>query len=84
MSIFDDFSTRCGDWLTGTGPMSDIVISSRIRLARNLSEFPFFTKADDGQRREVYRLLFDKISSSELGSRVVFVDMDEHRAAHRA
>ena len=29
------------EWLKGTGPNSDIVISSRIRLARNLDKVPF-------------------------------------------
>ena len=39
-----------GEWLRGTGPESDIVISSRIRLARNLAEFPFPHRADDAVR----------------------------------
>jgi len=30
----DDIANRCGEWLRGTGPESDIVMSSRIRLAR--------------------------------------------------
>jgi len=30
-----------GEWLTGDGPQSHIVISSRVRLARNLRNFPF-------------------------------------------
>ena len=35
---------RCGEWLRGSGPESDIVISSRIRLARNLANFPFIRR----------------------------------------
>ncbi len=30
-----------GEWLSGDGPQSHIVISSRVRLARNLRNFPF-------------------------------------------
>lgn len=37
------------EWLKGNGPNSDIVISSRIRLARNLSEAPFPHWADKAQ-----------------------------------
>jgi len=33
----DNIANRCGEWLRGTGPESDIVMSSRIRLARNLA-----------------------------------------------
>ncbi len=28
-----------GEWMRGTGPEAEIVISSRIRLARNLADF---------------------------------------------
>ena len=34
-----------GNWLTGDGPDNDIVISSRIRLARNLVGMPFPNRA---------------------------------------
>ena len=41
----DDLIKNTGEWLRGTGPHSNIVISSRIRLARNLSKTPFPNKA---------------------------------------
>lgn len=37
----NDLLNHTSEWLKGTGPNSDIVISSRIRLARNLNKFPF-------------------------------------------
>ncbi|MDD5692001.1 MAG: protein arginine kinase [Candidatus Omnitrophica bacterium] len=37
----NDLLNHTSEWLKGTGPNSDIVISSRIRLARNLSKYPF-------------------------------------------
>jgi protein arginine kinase len=36
-----DLWGQTGEWLKGTGPNSDIVMSSRIRLARNLAKYPF-------------------------------------------
>ncbi|KPK97048.1 MAG: hypothetical protein AMJ95_11135 [Omnitrophica WOR_2 bacterium SM23_72] len=36
-----DLLNHTSEWLKSTGPHSDIVISSRIRLARNLDKFPF-------------------------------------------
>lgn len=42
-----------GEWLRGSGPESDIVMSSRIRLARNLAQFPFLSRADDDTRSEI-------------------------------
>ncbi|MBN3523782.1 protein arginine kinase [Paenibacillus apiarius] len=41
------------DWMRGTGPDSDIVISSRIRVARNLSGLPFPLLATNQQSAEV-------------------------------
>jgi protein arginine kinase len=37
----NDLLQHTSEWLKGTGPNSDIVISSRIRLARNLDKLPF-------------------------------------------
>jgi protein arginine kinase len=37
----NDLINHSSEWLKGTGPNSDIVISSRIRLARNLDKIPF-------------------------------------------
>jgi len=39
------------------GPDADVVVSSRIRLARNIAGFPFVARATDAQRREVVDLI---------------------------
>ena len=52
-----DLSDKTGEWLRGTGKESDIVISSRIRLARNISGFPFLSRANLKQRKEIESLL---------------------------
>ena len=43
-------------WMEGSGPDADIVISSRIRLARNVRKLPFPPLASDEQREKVLRL----------------------------
>ena len=58
----DNLTHTSGEWLRGTGPESDIVISSRIRLARNLVAFPFTNRASAHQRAEIERLLRDRIA----------------------
>ena len=47
--------------LRGSGPQSEIVISSRIRLARNLAEFPFISRASQSDRTEIENILRDRI-----------------------
>ncbi|MCO6439132.1 MAG: protein arginine kinase [Phycisphaerae bacterium] len=59
----DDLINARGAWLRGEGPETDIVISSRIRLARNLADFSFLGTADSGERTEVYRVITDELSS---------------------
>ncbi len=66
-----------GEWLRGTGPDSDIVISSRIRLARNLADFPFPPRADDDVREEVELLLREQIRKLPLGNDLLYLDLDE-------
>ncbi len=66
---FDDLARSSGEWLRGSGPESDIVISSRIRLARNLADFPFISRANAADRAEIERTLRDrilKVQSAEL------------------
>lgn len=40
-------------WYKQKGPESDVVVSSRVRLARNLSQYPFPFKMDEKQQKEV-------------------------------
>jgi len=48
----NDLLNHTSEWLKGTGPHSDIVISSRIRLARNLDKLPFPGWANKKQSQE--------------------------------
>ncbi len=73
----DDLTKRAGEWLRGTGPMADIVISSRVRLARNVSGHPFISKATDDQRGELERLLRDHIAELDLPDDTFYVDMEQ-------
>lgn len=45
------------DWMKGVGPDSDIVISSRVRIARNLRHFPFPMLATNQQSLDVMNQL---------------------------
>lgn len=49
----DELTRTSGEWLRGTGPESDIVMCSRIRLARNLADFPFTNRASRGEKLEI-------------------------------
>jgi protein arginine kinase len=57
----DELAHSSGEWLRGSGPESDIVISSRIRLARNLADYPFISRATGGDRADLERTLRERI-----------------------
>lgn len=46
----NDLTDRVGDWLQ---PSADIIVSSRVRLARNLAGFPFLPKAEKKHRQAI-------------------------------
>src|SRR5687768_8495285 len=62
----DKMSHSSGEWLRGTGSEADIVISSRIRLARNLAAFPFTNRASTHQKAEIETLVRDRITRLEV------------------
>lgn len=59
------------EWLKGTGPNSDIVMSSRVRLARNLEQQPFSHWATKKQEKETLENLEEVLAGVDfLGSAI--------------
>jgi protein arginine kinase len=69
----DNLTHTSGEWLRGTGPESDIVISSRVRLARNLAAFPFTNRASGYQKAEVEGMLRERIGRLEVTPRLDYL-----------
>lgn len=84
----EDLAGKSGEWLKGSGPESDIVISSRIRLARNLAEFPFIARATDADRAEIEEILHARIAafneSKKFPSELLYVDVSRLAEVDRA
>jgi protein arginine kinase len=74
---FDELAGRCGEWLKGTGPESDIVISSRIRLARNLADFPFIRRCSDEDRLSIERTIRARLDKVAEFDSVRYIDVEE-------
>ncbi len=71
-----DLTQRSSEWLRGVGPMHDVVISSRIRLARNLAGTPFLAKCNPAQQREVLQRLKDRSLAAGIARETFFVDIE--------
>jgi len=72
----DELAQQPGRWLSGGGLMSDIVISSRIRLARNIAGYPFLNKASEAQRGELVDRVREHVTTTSQG-RWSFMDIDQ-------
>lgn len=67
------------NWMKGTGPDSDIVISTRIRIARNLRHHPFPLLATDSQAEEVVKKVIEVMNQGEMKNKgpVELLNMEE-------
>ncbi len=73
--IIDDLAGRCGEWLRGSGPESDIVMSSRIRLARNLAAFPFIRRCNDIDRMNIESTVRERLTADQRLEQLTFIDV---------
>lgn len=62
------------NWYLQSGKESDVVVSSRIRLARNLSNFPFMKKLDKTTKQKIQEEI--KEITPELGYGLKFVKLN--------
>ena len=71
----EELANQSSEWMRGQGPESDIVMSSRIRLARNLSEFPFIRKCTPKDRLAIATSVHRALDSLPLSAKTEYVDV---------
>ena len=71
-------------WLDASGPNSDIVLSTRIRLARNIDGYAFTARARDGERLRILSQVRDAVSQSPMLHGAVTYRVDELPPTERA
>jgi len=67
-------SNGVGRWLAASGPDSDVVISTRIRLARNLAGVPFLPRAKKSEQERVVEAVRWALNAAGLDSQGKFID----------
>lgn len=73
------------EWLKGSGVMSDVVMSSRVRAARNLAGFPFppsASSADRSQIMEICRRCIESLEHAQ-GSCIRWFDLRDSEPNNR-
>lgn len=74
LSLLPDGGMR---WLDASGPNSDIVISTRMRLARNISGYAFSGRAREGERLRLLAQVRDAVPSVGSLHRSVMLPLSE-------
>jgi protein arginine kinase len=72
-----EISGNINEWFSGEGPLSDVVISSRVRLARNLAGHRFLAACPATEKAEILRKLKDILMALDLGDEVFYIGVDK-------
>ena len=75
-SPLDEVVRHAGEWLRGNGPMHEIVISTRVRLARNLRGFLFLSRANNDMKTEIAEAVTAAARRAALLKDLVHIDVD--------
>jgi len=78
-----DISSDINEWFNGSGPLADIVISSRIRLARNLAGYKFLSCCSNAEKSEILKKLRDVLMALDLGDKVFYISVDKAPALNK-
>ena len=79
----DKLQNQVGEWLSGKGPESDIVISSRIRLARNVSGHSFLSRANLKDRSRLEEVIRDRLMGPEVSTEVSYFSLPDLSSVDR-
>lgn len=70
-----DLTQRSTEWLRTDGPSQEVVISSRVRLARNLAGMPFLAKCTASQQAELEQRLRQHATADDVLGEGFYVDL---------
>ena len=71
------FARHLGGWTSSRGPDGDVAVSSRVRLARNLTGFRFRTRIGPEEARQVAASLRSAIDAAPLDGDTRWIPIDE-------
>jgi protein arginine kinase len=73
--VLQRMAAKPASWLSGDGSWPGIVLSSRVRLARNLAGFPFGNRASDEEKRAIVGDVTEAAAAAPSLSGGAYLDM---------
>jgi protein arginine kinase len=71
------FASRVGSWLAPGAPDADVVVSCRVRLARNVADHPFVPRLEPERAKELADRLRSHLVDLQIDGETTFVPMEE-------
>ncbi|HVZ94124.1 MAG TPA: protein arginine kinase [Phycisphaerales bacterium] len=71
------------EWLRPDAPASDVVVSSRVRLARNFAGFPFPNRAKREDKRQIMDLAERHLMRAGLAPRMAWIELSDVSSLER-
>lgn len=71
------FASQVSSWLTGQDKVDDVVVSCRVRFARNLRDFPFASRLSEDRARELADHVRPILGDAALDGETRWVPMDQ-------
>jgi len=75
--IINDLVNKKSEWLKGEGPKSNIAISTRVRLARNIKGYIYFNRAGNDAREEILDKMIDAMQKSKFLQKAIFIKLKD-------
>ena len=72
-----DLNSRSGEWLSGEGQESDVVVSCRVRLARNVASYPFLTRASEEKKGEIEQHIRERMDAASGHAGVTYHGLEQ-------
>ena len=69
-------ASSAGTWMANDGPDHDVVVTTRIRLARNVEGFPFRSRLSDERAKELEAHLKERLTGLELAKDQSYLNLE--------
>ncbi len=77
MKFFKPIEEKIPEWLSNENKFSDIIISTRARVARNIKGYPYYKKINSEKRKEISKLINRSIKKmDDLSKNIILINLN--------
>ncbi|MFH1394731.1 MAG: protein arginine kinase [Candidatus Omnitrophota bacterium] len=73
----DDFLYKKSEWLKAVGPRSNVAMSTRARVARNVAGHLYFSRANNDQREKTLQLLVKAVKKTKMLKNSLYMPVND-------